>query len=48
MKQPLNTLYVTTQGAYLAKDGEAVAVRVEEETRLRVQIHTLGSIVCFG
>jgi len=41
-------LYVTTQGAYLAKDGEAVAVRVEQETRLRVPIHTLGAIVCFG
>ncbi len=48
MKQLLNTLYVTTQGAYLAKDGEAVAVRVEQETKLRVPIHTLGSIVCFG
>ncbi len=48
MKQLLNTLYVTTQGAYLAKDGEAVAVRVEKETKLRVPIHTLGSIVCFG
>jgi len=48
VKQLLNTLYVTTQGAYLAKDGEAVAVRVEKETKLRVPIHTLGSIVCFG
>lgn len=48
MKQLLNTLYVTTQGAYLAKDGEAVAVRVEQETKLRVPIHTLSSIVCFG
>ena len=33
MKQLLNTLYVTTQGAYLAKDGETVQVRVEHETR---------------
>jgi len=48
MKQLLNTLYVTTQGAYLAKDGETALVRVEEESRLRVPIHTLGSIVCFG
>ena len=48
MKQLLNTLYVTTQGAYLARDGEAVAVRVEKETKLRVPIHTLSSIVCFG
>jgi CRISPR-associated protein Cas1 len=48
LKQLLNTLYVTTQGAYLAKDGETVQVRVEHETRVRVPIHTLGSIVCFG
>jgi CRISPR-associated protein Cas1 len=48
MKQLLNTLYVTTQGAYLAKDGEAIAVRVEQELKLRVPIHTLSSVVCFG
>ena len=48
MKRHLNTLYVTTQGAYLAKDGETVLVRVDGETRLRVPIHNLGGIVCFG
>lgn len=48
MKQLLNTLFVTTQGAYLAKTGETVEVLVERETKLRVPIHTLGSIVCFG
>ena len=48
MKRHLNTLFVTTQGAYLAKEGESVIVRVEKETRLRVPVHTLGGIVCFG
>jgi CRISPR-associated protein Cas1 len=48
MRHLLNSLYVTTQGAYLARDGETVAVRVEHETRLRVPLHTLGGIVCFG
>lgn len=48
MKHLLNTLYVTTQGAYLSKDGETVLVRVEKETKLRVPIHTLSGIVCFG
>jgi CRISPR-associated protein Cas1 len=48
MRHLLNTLYVTTQGAYLAREGETVLVRVEQETRLRVPIHTLGGIVCFG
>jgi CRISPR-associated protein Cas1 len=48
LKNHLNTLFVTTQQAYLAKEGEAVLVRVEKETKLRVPIHTLGGIVCFG
>lgn len=48
MKKLLNTLYVTTQGAYLACDNETVAVRIEGETKLRVPIHTLSSVVCFG
>ena len=43
-----NTLYILTQGAYLAKDGERVAVRVDNEMRLAVPIHTLGGIVAFG
>jgi CRISPR-associated protein Cas1 len=48
VKQLLNTLYVTTQGAYLARDGETVLVKVEQEVALRVPIHTLASVVCFG
>ncbi|HEV3167995.1 MAG TPA: CRISPR-associated endonuclease Cas1, partial [Isosphaeraceae bacterium] len=43
-----NTLYVTTPGAYLAKDHENIAVRVERETRLSVPLHHLGGVVCFG
>ena len=48
MKQHLNTLFVTTDGAYLAKDGEAVVVRVEREVRVRVPVHNLGGIVCLA
>jgi len=48
MRKYLNTLFVTTQGAYIRKDGEAVLVSVERETLLRVPIHALGGIVCFG
>lgn len=48
MKTHLNTLYVTTQGAYLRKDGQAVEVRVDGESRLRVPVINLGGIVCFG
>lgn len=48
MKKLLNTLYVTTQGAWLARERENILVRVEQETRLRLPVHTLGAIVCFG
>ena len=48
MKKLLNTLYVTTQGAYLAKEGETVVVKVNQEIRLHVPVHTIGGIVCFG
>ncbi len=48
MKKHLNTLFVTTQGAYLAKEGETVVVKVEKEIRLRIPVHTIGGIVCFG
>jgi CRISPR-associated protein Cas1 len=48
MKKHLNTLFVTTQGAYLSKEGETVVVKVEKEIRLRLPIHTIGGIVCFG
>src|SRR3989339_444077 len=48
MKKHLNTLFVTTQGAYLAKEGETIVVKLEKEIRLRLPVHTIGGIVCFG
>jgi CRISPR-associated protein Cas1 len=48
MRQLLNTLYITTQGAYLHREGETVLVNVEQETRLQVPIRGLSGIVCFG
>ena len=48
MKTHLNTLYVTTQGAYVAKQGETVQVRVERKVRAQFPLHTLEGIVCFG
>lgn len=48
MSKHLNTLFVTTQGAYLAKEGETVVVSVDHEKRLAVPLHTLDGIVCFG
>lgn len=48
MKHLLNTLYITTQGTYLARDGETVLIRQEKETKLHIPIHTLAGIICFG
>lgn len=48
MRKLLNVLYVTSPDAYLAKDGETVLVLVGEETKLRIPIHNLEGIVCFG
>lgn len=48
MRRLLNTLYVTTQGAWLAKEGQSVVVKVEGECKLRVPLLSLSSIVVFG
>ncbi len=48
MRKLLNTLHVITQGAYLHRDGETIAVKIERDTRLRVPIHTLEGLVCWG
>jgi len=48
MKPLLNTLHVTTDGAYLACQRETVCVRVERKTRAQFPIHLLEGIVCLG
>ena len=48
MRRHLNTLYVTTNDAWLHKDGENAVVKVEGAERGRVPVHLLGGIVCFG
>lgn len=48
MKQLLNTLYVSTEGAWLRLEGETLVVMIEKEKRLQVPLHHLGGIVCIG
>jgi CRISPR-associated protein Cas1 len=48
MRKLLNTLHVMTQGAYLHRDGETIAIRVGEDLKLRIPIHTLEGLVCWG
>lgn len=46
--QLLNTLYVTLPDSWLRLDNDTLRVEVEEETRLRVPLHHLQAVVCFG
>jgi CRISP-associated protein Cas1 len=46
--QLLNTLYLTTPDTYLRLDNETLRVEVDHETRLRVPLHHLSAVVCFG
>ena len=48
MRRQLNTLYVTTDGAWLRKDGANIVMEVEREVRVRLPIHMLESLVCIG
>ena len=48
MKTLLNTLYVSTEGAWLRLEGETLVVMIEKEKRLQVPLHHLGGIVCIG
>ncbi len=44
----LNTLYVQTEGSYLHLDNDTIRIEVERQTRLRVPLHHLSSIVLTG
>ncbi len=46
--QLLNTLYVTLPDSYLRLDNDTLRVQVDDETKLRVPLHHLQAVVCFG
>lgn len=48
MKKLLNTLFVQSQGVYLHLQGETVVAEKDHAVVLRLPIHTLQGIVCFG
>lgn len=48
MRRQLNTLYVTTDGAWLRKDGATIVMEIEREERARLPAHMLESLVCIG
>ena len=48
MRRLLNTIYVTSDDAWLRKDGANVVVEVDGAERGRVPLHLLEGIMCFG
>ncbi len=48
MRRLLNTLYVTTPESYIAREGENILIKINDEVRFRIPIHNLEGIVCFG
>lgn len=48
MRRLGNTLYITTQGSYLSKDGDCVTVSREGAGKTRVPLTSVDGIVCFG
>ncbi len=44
----LNTLYVTLADSHLRLDNDTLRVLVGDDTRLRVPLHHLQAVVCFG
>jgi len=48
MRRMLNTVYVTSEGAWLRKDGANLVIEVEGVAQGRVPLHMLDGIVSFG
>lgn len=48
MRRQLNTLYVSSEGAWLRKDGANIVMEIDGEIRGRIPVHMLESLVCIG
>jgi CRISPR-associated protein Cas1 len=48
MRKLLNTLYITSENAYLTLDGETVCVEIKKEKVGQFPLHTLESIISFS
>ena len=48
MKKLLNTLFVTTEDAYLSLDGENIVVSRDRHELGRFPLHTLSAIISFS
>jgi len=48
MRRHLNTIYVTSEDAWLHKDGANIVVQVDGAERGRAPLHMIGGVVCFS
>lgn len=48
MRKLLNTIYVTSEDAWLRKDGENLVVEVDGGERGRAPLHVIEGVVCFN
>lgn len=48
MRRLLNTVYVTSEDAWLRKDRENIVIEVDGAERGRVPLHLLEGVVCFN
>lgn len=48
MRPLRNVIYVQTQNAWLHKDNDNLVMKVGDETKVRLPIHKLQGLVCFG
>ena len=48
MKKLQNSLYLTRDNLYAHKEREAIVVKQENETLLKLPIHSISNIYCFG
>lgn len=48
MKKHLNTLYITSDDAYVRKERETFVVEINNEKVFQAPVHSIENIVCFG
>lgn len=48
MKRLLNSLFVTTKGAWLSQKGENIIVHLSKDEKRAFPIHIFDSVLCFG
>ena len=48
MRKLLNTLFITSENAYLSLEGETVCVEINRQKAGQFPLHTLENIVCFS